>query len=98
VDGAQTHIAGANAVSSTSFQALQKRRDVIDAEIFHRQFTGVAFLAGGELYEEFKTVAVALKGQGTQSGVAEASEPPWEGFLNSCPWFQERSPDWPSTA
>jgi hypothetical protein len=66
VDGAQTHIAGANAVSATSFQALQKRRDVIDAEIFHRQFTGVAFLASGELYEEFKTVAVALKGQGTQ--------------------------------
>src|SRR5208283_5915142 len=66
MDGAQTHVSGAGPVFSRRFQTLEKCSDFLDAELFHGELTGITIFAAGELQKEFKAVAVALQGEGTQ--------------------------------
>ena len=65
VDGAQTHVARADLIAPTRFQALEKRGDLIHTQMLHGELAGVTFFSSNELQKKFNAVTVTQEGMGT---------------------------------
>lgn len=75
VNRAQAHIARADLILPSGFQTLEKSRDLRDAELFHGELASISFFPGSVLQQEFKAVAVALKGKGTEGPLTGPRNP-----------------------